>query len=74
LGLFSLEMRRLRADLINICKYLKGEYKEDEGRFFSIVPRARKKRNGHKLEHRIFCLNTKKHFFTVWVMNHWHRL
>ena len=30
--------------------------------------------NGHKLEHRGSHLNIRKHFFTVWVTEHWHRL
>ena len=30
--------------------------------------------NGHKLKHRRFCLNIRKHFFTVRVTEHWHRL
>ncbi|KFV78399.1 hypothetical protein N308_05559, partial [Struthio camelus australis] len=30
--------------------------------------------NGHKLNHRQFCLNVRKNFFTVRVTEHWHRL
>ena len=29
---------------------------------------------GHKLKHRRFPLNIRKHFFTVMVTEHWHRL
>ena len=32
-----------------------------------MVPSARTRGSGHKVEHRMFVLNTRKHFFTVWV-------
>ena len=41
LGLFILERRRSRGNLINIHKYLKGGCNKDEARLFSIVSSAR---------------------------------
>ena len=55
-------------------KYLKGGCKEDRARFFSVVPSGRTRGNGHRLKHRRFPLNIRKHFFTVRVSEHWHRL
>ncbi|KAK4833011.1 LOW QUALITY PROTEIN: hypothetical protein QYF61_027113 [Mycteria americana] len=64
LGLFSLEKRKLRG----------GGCKANGARLCSVVPSARTRGHGHKLAHRRFPLNIRKHVFTVRVTEHWHRL
>ena len=52
------------------CNKVKERHKEKGARLFSVVPSARTRSNGHRLKHRRFLLNFRKHFFT----EHWHRL
>lgn len=57
-----------------MCKYLKGRCKEDRARPPSVVPSDRTRGEEHILKHRRLPLNVRKHFLTVRVTKHWHRL
>jgi len=39
-----------------------------------VVPSDKTRGNGHTLKHRRLLLNIRRHYFTVAVTEHWHRL
>ena len=71
LGFFSLEKRRLWADLIASFQYLKGAYKQEGSQLFERADDSRTRGNGLKLKEGRLRLDVRGKFFTMRVVRCW---
>ena len=73
-GLISLEKRRVRGDLIQVFKLLKGIDKLDYNRFFEIQSSDRTRGHNCRIVKKRSRLDIRKYFFSQRVVNVWNSL
>ena len=73
-GLISLEKRRVRGDLIQAFKMIKGYDKIDSSKFFEISKEGKTRGHSMKLVKKRSNTDLRKHFFSQRVVNPWNHL
>ena len=74
LGLYSLEFRRLRRDLIETYKIMKGLDRVEVERFFQLRKDSRTRGHSLKIRGVQFRSELRRNFFTQRVVNLWNSL
>ena len=74
LGLFSLERRRVRGDLIEVFKIKKGLLGISAGDFFTEAPHRVTRGHEYKLMKQHCRLNIRANFFSNRIVNRWNKL
>ena len=74
LNLFSLSKRRMRGDLIEVFKMLKGFVNVDVNDYFTLAQSRITRGNGYKIASKRFASQEAKHFFFNRVVNAWNSL
>ena len=74
MGLFSLEKRRLRSDVMATCEFIMGDHQYLGERLFTRAPQGMMRLNGYKLLQDRFKLDIRKNFFTVRASRVWNSL
>ena len=74
LNLHSLERRRVRGDLIEVFKWVKGFNKGDLNKVLILKEQGRTRTNGYKLDKFRFMKDVGKNWFTNRVVGEWNKL
>ena len=74
LGIWSLEERRNRADIIEVFKILNGHSSVSAGKFFEMHNNPRTRGHSMKLKKNRYNSTARQHFFTERVINRWNKL
>ena len=73
-GLMTLEDRRIRGDMIEVFKILKGVNKNDSGSWFQLVNNNRTRGHSLKIAKKRSRLDIRKNSFSQRVINDWNSL
>jgi len=73
-GLYSLQRKRLRGDLIETYKILTGKEKSNSEKLFQKVTTTTLRGHSLKLYKKNSRLNIRKHFFSQRIVDYWNKL